>query len=286
MAEWVGPASQEAPRPDVDHLPSISPDAHKYNRGVVGVIAGSDAYAGAAVLCVGGARRGGAGYVRFIERSTRASMLVLHAFPDVVVTGDASGRVDAWAIGSGTTPDEVRDDLQRLMATRNTLVIDGGALTLVTARQEGITVVTPHEGEAAAMGFTLEGVVPVSGAIHDEADALMLRQEQRRLLAVAMAQQLNAIVVLKGHRTVIAAPDGTVHTDQIGGPELSTAGTGDILAGLIASMLAAWRPTLMRDTHGVVVKAVAAHGAAGRAAANLHRPVVATDVLDALGSPY
>jgi ADP-dependent NAD(P)H-hydrate dehydratase / NAD(P)H-hydrate epimerase len=244
-------------------LAPVSDDAHKYSRGIVGVAAGSDAYAGAAVLCVGGARRGGAGYVRYLERSERAADLVLRAYPDVVVTTETSGRTDAWVIGSGMTPDDASADFASLHAGISPLVIDGGALTLVTTPREAITILTPHEGEAAHMGF------PVPG--HERID-----------VAAHMAATLGAIVVLKGPGTVIASPDGRAHIDHIGGPELSTAGTGDILAGLIASMLASWQPQNIDDAFDVAVRAVTRHGHAGKRAAEEHSPVVATDVLESL----
>jgi ADP-dependent NAD(P)H-hydrate dehydratase / NAD(P)H-hydrate epimerase len=246
-----------------DALAPISDDAHKYSRGIVGIAAGSDDYAGAAVLCVGGARRGGAGYVRYLERSERAAHLVLHAYPDVVVTTDTSGRADAWVIGSGMTADDASGDFPTLHESTTPLVIDGGALTHVASRRDAITILTPHEGEAAHMGF------PVPG--HDRGE-----------VAAHMATTLGAIVVLKGPGTVIAAPDGRTHTDHIGGPELSTAGTGDILAGLIASMLASWQAQNIDEAFDVVVRAVARHGEAGKYAAAAHLPVVATDVLESL----
>jgi ADP-dependent NAD(P)H-hydrate dehydratase / NAD(P)H-hydrate epimerase len=244
-------------------LSPISDDAHKYSRGIVGVAAGSHTYAGAAVLCVGGARRGGAGYVRYLERSDRAADLVLRAYPDVVVTTDTSGRADAWVIGSGMTADDASADFPTLHESTTPLVIDGGALTLFTKPRQGITILTPHEGEAAHMGF------PIPGHARGE-------------VAAHMAATFGAIIVLKGPGTVIAAPDGRTHTDHIGGPELSTAGTGDILAGLIASMLASWQAQNTDEAFDVAVRAVTRHGQAGKHASATHIPVVATDVLESL----
>lgn len=236
-------------------FPPLSDKSNKYNRGVVGVVAGSDQYPGAAVLCVGGARRGGAGYVKYLRQSDIAATLVLSQFPDVVTVPSVESPADAWVIGSGLAKANVMPEV-------GMLVLDAGALQNVPAPSDRIVVVTPHEGEAKAMGFEVAG--------------------NRAKTALRMAQELNVIVVLKGHRTCIAAPHAEVVEDQIGGPELSTAGTGDILAGLIGSMLAAWKPESVVQAHSVVAKAVQLHGHAGQRAATQARPVTATDVLEAL----
>ena len=107
-----------------------------------------------------------------------------------------------------------------------------------------------NEGEAAKLGF------PV-------------KKGDRRSAAHALAKHLHVIVVLKGHNTVIASPDGNVIIDKSGGSELATAGTGDILAGLIGSMLASWAPSNLKECLQVVAKAVGAHGLAG----NMHQRI-------------
>lgn len=236
-------------------LPELDTYSNKYNRGVVGVVAGSDQYPGAAVLCVGGARRGGAGYVKYLKQSEIAASLVLNQFPDVVLVPSVEAPADAWVIGSGLACTNV-------LPEAGALVLDAGALRHVQRHRDRIVVVTPHEGEAKAMGFDIAG--------------------DRRATALHMADELNVIVVLKGHRTVIAAPSGVFVEDQFGGPELSTAGTGDILAGLIGSMLASWKPANVEQAHDVVAKAVAMHGQAGAIAAKEFVPVTAMDVLAAL----
>jgi ADP-dependent NAD(P)H-hydrate dehydratase / NAD(P)H-hydrate epimerase len=244
-------------------LAPISDDAHKYSRGIVGVVAGSDEYAGAAVLCVGGARRGGAGYVRYLQRSQRAADLILPAFPDVVITQDITRHVDAWVIGCGMSPDVAEADTLTLIGSTQPLVIDAGALAHITQPREAITILTPHEGEVAHMGF------PVP-------------RQDRPEIAAHIATTLGAIVVLKGRGTVVVGPSGRIHIDDIGGPELSTAGTGDILAGLLGSMLASWRPRDLNEAFDVAVRAVTRHGLAGQHATTRHKPVVATDVLESL----
>ena len=240
----------------MQELRPLAPDDNKYSRGVVAVHAGSRAFPGAAVLAVGGARRGGAGYVRYLERDERATSLVLTAFPDVV-PGDIEGRADAWVIGPGF--EAVTPDVTTILSMDVAVVLDGGALAAARARS-GITVLTPHEGEAQRMGFDTSN---------------------RERCAREMARAFDSIVVLKGMHTIICSAGGRMTRDDIGGPELSTAGTGDILAGLIGSMLASWRPN-HSDAHNVVAAAVRRHSLAGQVAAGRHSVVTATDVLDSL----
>ena len=239
-------------------LAPVAPQAHKYSRGCVGVWAGSPEFPGAAVLATGGARRGGAGYITYFDHTDCATQLVLHAYPDVVpirkITSVTSDRIDAWVVGCGAPT------IKRLPESRY-LVLDGSALSRARESRAAFTVLTPHEGEALALGFALDERVDNAGAI---------------------AAEYNAICVLKGPGTIIASPEGTYLIDEVGGPELATAGSGDILAGLIASMLASWQPTNLDEAMEVVSYAVRAHSLAGKAAAKKRNPVVATDILEFL----
>ena len=242
------------------HLPDREIDAHKYSHGVVAVIAGSDSYPGAAVLCVGGARRGGAGYINYVALSKVATNLVLSAYPDVVPLNKAKEfKGDAIVIGSGAPK------LPRGFIFPNSryLVLDSEAMSLAANSDTAFTVITPHEGEAEKLGF------PVKNG-------------DRKATAIALAKHFHVIVVLKGHHTLIASPDGNVIEDRNGGNELATAGTGDILAGLIGSMLSSWAPTNLKECLQVTAKAVAAHGLAGKFAAKTKAPITATDLLEAL----
>ena len=242
------------------HLPSRSSDAHKYSHGVVAVIAGSDKYPGAAVLCVGGARRGGAGYINYVALSKIATQLVLSAYPDVVpLIKAADFHGDSIVIGAGAPK------LPRGFIFPNSryLVLDSDAMSLAANSDTAFTVITPHEGEAAKLGFPI-------------------KNGDRKTVALALAKHFHVIVVLKGNQTLIAGPDGSLMIDKNGGIELATAGTGDILAGLIASMLSSWAPKNVKECVQVVAKAVAAHGLAGKFAAKTKAPITATDLLEAL----
>ena len=241
----------------VNFLSKLSPNSHKYSRGVVGVVAGSSEYPGSAVLCVGGARVGGAGYVHYLAGDNTALNLVLSAYPDIVPASRFDERVEAWIIGPGNPA------IHRLPASKY-LVLDAAAMALAGESKAEFTVILPHEGEAAHLGF------PVSEGIGREA------------IASLMAKTLKVFVILKGRKTIIASPSGEMLMDEIGGPELACAGSGDVLAGLVASMLSSWKPTSVTDVHKVLFKAVQAHSTAGKLADKKVRPVTSPDILKAL----
>lgn len=236
-------------------LAPVAPDAHKYSRGVVGILAGSATYPGAAVLCVGGARRGGAGYVKYVAQNKFATASVLAQYPDVVpVSKLKDQKADAWVVGPGAPR-------VTFIPEDTALVLDGAAIRHATPKRAGITIITPHTGELKHLGYELA---------------------QREETARRIANEFHVIVVLKGRHTVVAAPNQAVLVDEIGGPELACAGSGDILAGLLGSMLASWRPTTLADAAAVVYKTVIYHSSAAKIAREAHNPVVATDILSAL----
>ncbi|MGY1703184.1 NAD(P)H-hydrate dehydratase [Geodermatophilus sp. SYSU D00697] len=232
----------------------------KYTQGVVGVVAGSSTYPGAAVLCAGAALRTRPGLVRY---AGTAAAGVRAAWPEVIVTegrpGDA-GRVQAWVVGPGTgTDDAARDVLAEVLATDLPVLVDADALTMV-AQQPGLvrdrgapTVLTPHDREFARFGVDV-GPDRIGSA--------------RRLAA-----DLGAVVLLKGDATVVAAPDGAAYVNGTGTAWLATAGTGDVLSGIGGALLATGLPA-------AEAAAVAAHvhGRAGQAAAG-HGPLIAGDLV-------
>jgi hydroxyethylthiazole kinase-like uncharacterized protein yjeF len=208
-------------------LPSATDD--KYSQGVVGVVAGSAAYPGAAVLCTGAALRTRPGLVRY---AGTAGDGVRAAWPEVIVTdgrpGDA-GRVQAWVVGPGMGTDgAARDVLAEVLATDLPVVVDADALTLLAA-QPGLvrersapTLLTPHDREFARFGKQV-GVDRVAAV--------------RRL-----AVDLGCAVLLKGDATVVADADGTAYVNGTGTPWLATAGTGDVLSGIAGAVLASGLP--------------------------------------------
>jgi hydroxyethylthiazole kinase-like uncharacterized protein yjeF len=196
-------------------LPVPGPFEHKYTRGVVGVRAGSETYPGAAVLCTSGAGTGLAGMVRYLGSAADA---VRARHPEIVAS---DGRVQAWVVGSGGDADAeqaLEDALQDGVPT----VVDADALIHVTRGAPGL-VLTPHAGELARM----------LGVERDQVEADQLGFARRA------AVEYDAVVLLKGRRTLIARPDGRVRVTTSGVAWLAVAGAGDVLAGVIGSLLAA-----------------------------------------------
>lgn len=193
-------------------LPAPEDHDHKYSRGVVGVRAGSARYPGAAVLAVAGANTGLAGMVRYVGAAAE-SVLAVH--PEVV--GD--GKVQAWVVGSGTDTDA---EAHLFAAGGVPVVIDADALALLPGAAPADAVLTPHAGELAGM----------LGVARDEIEDRPLHHVREA------ARTFDAVVLLKGRRTLIARPDGRVRVNTTGTPWLATAGSGDVLAGLIGSLLA------------------------------------------------
>jgi len=243
-------------------LRNLNKYSHKYSHGTVAVIAGSPEYAGAALLSVGGARRGGSGYINFVHEDEFLRRLVVSEYPDVVVREKSKDlKVDAWVIGPGSPQLRRRFNIPRAKYA----VLDAGAMKYARRINAEFVVITPHEGEARKLGFVI-----------GEGD------EEREQSALEMAEALGCIVVLKGHHTVVASPDGLAVIDELAGPELATAGTGDLLAGLMGSMLASWKPESYRDVVVVLFKAISAHALAASAAAAEIRPVTSSDILQYL----
>ena len=230
---------------------------HKYSRGVVAIVAGSKRFPGAALLTVGGARRGGAGYVKFLDSTSLTTELVIAEFPDVVpIKSITNEKIDALVVGPGATT-------LRSLPESIPIVLDSGALSLARKTKDSrnpdqIIVVTPHEGELRDLGFSLS----LNQNSHYATDA------QRKELAQKIADELRVICVLKGHRTLIAAPQQSVRVASIlvnlnGGSELATAGSGDVLAGVVAAMFAQFGSSAALSPGALAALAVEMHARAG-----------------------
>ena len=255
--------------------------AYKYSRGVVGVAAGSREYPGAAVLATAAARHANVGMVRYLDRSDGNAERVVDHFPDVVIDGSAPAdqvRVRAWACGPGFVGRaEDEPTVRAVLAAHVPVVLDAGALQVVAdsadarddirSRSERglVTVITPHEGEFRRI---FPGVLESSTG--------------RLAAARAAAQALQAIVVLKGPGSVIAAPTGAAWIDVEGTSDLGAAGSGDVLTGIVGAILADCWERGDRSVDGLnraVAAAVWLHGRAGRLAC-VDGPVVATDIAE------
>lgn len=266
-----------------DWVPEPLEDAYKYRRGVVGVSAGSRPYPGAALLVVAGARHVDPGMTRYLDRADGNAAVILGHFPDVVVDGSPPAgqvRATAWGCGSGF-PGDATDaaTVAAVLEAHVPVVLDAGALAVVAAegtvreaildRQAHglITVLTPHEGEFERLA---PGVLAASPG--------------RLAAARRAAAETGAVIVLKGPGTVVADPIGQGFIDVEGTADLGTAGSGDVLTGVIAGILAGAWASGRRDP-AVLTSAVAAgvwlHGRAGRLAAAAG-PVTAPDIAAAV----
>lgn len=248
--------------------PRLAPTAEKYSRGVVGVATGSATYPGAAVLSVAGALAGPTGMVRY---AGSANAQVLAAHPSVVASGQVgdAGRVQAWVCGSGLGSGvDAEATVRAVLATSVPVVLDadglnvlrggtgessGGSLMDCLRGRQTPVVVTPHDREFARLAGSAPGADRVGAAFR-------------------LAGQMNAVVLLKGDRSIVANPAGGVWGNPTGTPVLATGGTGDVLAGLLGSLLAAGLAP-----ERAALAAAYLHGLAGRQAAR-RGPVTATDV--------
>lgn len=285
----------DLPEPDVAavwsadvRLPRPGAESDKYRRGVLGLLAGSEQYTGAAVLSSGGAVHGGAGMVRFV--SVRPVVdLVRQRWPEVVTTvierGDATaalaaGRVQAWVVGPGLGTDERAESLvAAVLGTDLPVLVDADGLTVLARRRDLLsraapTVLTPHAGELARL---------LGDAVARE------DIEARRLEHVRMAAaELSATVLLKGSTTLVAEVGRPVMVNTNGTPWLATAGTGDVLSGLVGAFLAGGMAPIEAAAAGAYVHGLAARlAAAGRNGTGMERtggiehdaPIGASDVV-------
>lgn len=265
-------------------VPRRDPETHKRSTGVVLVVAGSRAMTGAAVLVAGSATRTGAGLVTLAvpesalpvveARLTETTFLPLPETPEGAVSERAwpliherLEGVDALAIGPGMTTGvgTVKLIRQAVAESPVPLVLDADGLNAFAGRggelagRRSDAVITPHAGEFGR----LTGLSPKEVL------------EDRVGHARKAAREFGLTVLLKGSRTLVAEPNGRARVNPTGGPFLATAGTGDVLTGAIAAMLAGG----LRSADAAVAGAFV-HGLAGRLAVEeTGGPIVAPDVV-------
>jgi ADP-dependent NAD(P)H-hydrate dehydratase / NAD(P)H-hydrate epimerase len=260
-------------------LPRPGAESDKYRRGVLGVVAGSEQYTGAAVLTTGAAIHGGAGMVRLVA-AQQVLRVVRQRWPEAVLTDaaavpgdpgqaiDAAGRVQAWVAGPGMgTSDDAAARLAAVLRTSLPVLVDADGISILAAhpdllRRDAPTLITPHAGELARLIQA------------DRADI-----EARRLhYATDAAARLGVTVLLKGSTTVIAGPDPgePVLVNPTGTSWLATAGSGDVLSGLAGSLLAQGA-----GPQDAAAAAAYLHGLAARIAAD-GAPIGAADLIASL----
>ena len=263
-------------------------DGYKGTYGHLLVLGGSGGYVGAPILSALGGVRGGAGLVTLcvpggcLANPPLASVI----FRRLGMASDDCFKSSmlkelytllynktSVAYGPGTGGDVEPEVLSCLLKTDIPLVIDADGLRLLARhpellpRRSGETVLTPHIGEMKSLmeGFGVEGM--------DDGDGVSQTK--------ALARKTGCIVVLKGRFTVVAAPDGTATLNVSGGPSLSTAGSGDVLTGVIGALLAQGMATADAARLGVYV-----HGAAGDLWKGAKRAMSADDLADLLSKAW
>jgi ADP-dependent NAD(P)H-hydrate dehydratase / NAD(P)H-hydrate epimerase len=257
-------------------LRALPAGRHKGERGHLAIVGGSETTAGATVLAGAAGLRAGAGLVTIVTRSPVVREQLLAHRPELMVASWEPEQAPveaatALVVGPGLTDPGVHDRLRALWtddprpAAWDASALDHVPLHVTPA---GPRIVTPHPGEAARL------------LARAEADARRTPDPKRRRWAAALAlgESLRAIVVLKGEGTIVVEPDRRVAVAVTGGPALATAGTGDVLAGLIGALLVRGLDPWDAATAGVHL-----HGLAGDLAAARRPGCVAMDVADAIG---
>lgn len=270
MGVDVRPISQ---RWVAERLPERGELAHKGDFGRLLVVAGSIDYPGAALLTALGAMRAGAGVVR-VAAADSVVARVAGSVPEATwmpldeeapgligpggwrrITAEAS-RYDALVVGPGlgSQPSTQRRARQLIATLHGPAVVDADGLNALAADDQwwkplrGRLVLTPHPGEFARLG---DGDAPPPG--DDDA---------RATAAAEAAARWNQVLVLKGARTVVASPDGDLLRSEVATPALATAGSGDLLSGIVGALLGAGLEPFDAAACGVAI-----HGAAGLRAA-------------------
>lgn len=252
--------------------PIPGPHDDKYTQGVVGIVAGSAAYPGAAVLCSGAAVAATSGMVRY---AGPVAAEVLAHWPEVVAAPGvpAAGRVQAWVVGPGLGTDEAAvSALTYVLNTDLPVIVDADGLTILSAHphlvasREAPTVLTPHAGEyqRLAAGAGLPATSDTGAGLPATSDTGAVGAD-RVAAARRLADTLGATVLLKGNVTVIAGPrsiPGPAYLNPAGGSWAATAGSGDVLSGIIGALLAAGLPPARAAAAAAFVHARAANASA------------------------
>ena len=235
-------------------LPWPKPDVHKHARGRLAVVSGRATHTGAARLAARAGLRMGAGLVRILcppdaslVIATAVEAIMLTAFHSPEGLAHEARTMDAVVIGPAAgVGDTTAMNVRALSETGAALVIDADGLTSfettpgeLFAVLDRDDVLTPHEGEFKRL---FPGLL----------------ERGREAAAAEAARRSGAVVVLKGPRTVIAAPDGRLAVNDNGTPWLATAGTGDVLAGIIAGLIAQRMDSFDAARAGVWIHAEAA----------------------------
>lgn len=255
IPEWT--AKDAAP---YIYVPTETDD--KYSHGVLGMVTGSKRYPGAAILGVEAAHHTGVGMIRYLGPRSVAKLVLLRR-PEVVTV---DGRVNAWVIGSGADTSRrgfrTRRMFMRAIHTGQPIVMDAGALDLVQ-HASGRVVITPHARELASLLLKCE--LPTAKNFEGLEQLTADIRENPGTWCELAADQLGAVVVLKGNSTHIAEPQpqtaARFHVVLVSPTTwLATAGSGDVLAGILGALLATHNPLTLRECGELAATAVWLHG--------------------------
>lgn len=252
-------------------LSKRKPNTHKGDYGKVFILAGSEGMLGAAVLCSRGALRVGAGLV-YLNVPGNLRDIANLATPEVILSDlEPAFTADAIVIGPGlgNRRRDARDLLFKLnfKKVQTPIVLDADGLNAFPDDKESLKkldlnlILTPHPGELSRLlGRSIPDI-----------------QKNRERSATEAAKLFNCLVVLKGHRTVIADKTGKVKVNETGNPGMATAGVGDVLAGMIGGLIGQGLPIKEAVTAGVYL-----HGLAGDLAAKEKGEygMIATDLVE------
>ncbi len=283
-----------------------TPESYKNTHGHALVIAGSRGFTGAAALCANAAMRAGAGLVTVATAASAQSLVATQVMPEVMTTALAetdrgavtdeaidyalkfSERANVLAVGPGLSSEDerTRQFVRAIVEKRRTaIVVDADGLNCLApwpnelrGSDELPIVLTPHPGEM----LRLLGIGDKS------------KLDDRVTVARAFASKHHVILLLKGSRAIIAAPDGRVFMNATGNPGLGTAGAGDTLTGVITGCLAqanAYAPSAGKPRVTALETVIAAtyiSGLAGDFAARQigMRAMVASDIREALSAAF
>ncbi|MCM8811937.1 MAG: NAD(P)H-hydrate dehydratase [Candidatus Omnitrophica bacterium] len=241
-------------------LLSRRPGSHKGDYGHVLVIGGAVGYVGAPILCVEAALRSGAGLVSLAVSKEIYPIAACKAPPEIMVhptqrLPQLLQKADVIALGPGLSRAArpkalvrrlVRSATQPMVVDADGIIALKGLKKLSRPSGAGGMVLTPHPGEMANLLGTAVSKV----------------QANRKKTALQTAKRLNAVVVLKGHKTIVASPVGRTYLNSTGNPGMATAGMGDVLTGVIAALIGQGCDPFTAARAGVYL-----HGLAGDLAA-------------------
>jgi len=240
-------------------------DCHKGDAGRIMFYAGSEGMTGAAVLCARSALRSGAGLVYCYVPAAIMPILQISVTEAICLRrgGEADlNSMDAIAAGPGLDAGPESREVCRLQGLleryKGTLVLDAGALSMIAAEHmddavrssKADIIITPHAGEAARLLGK---------------DSISASHDGRTAAAAELAQRFSATAVLKGHGTLVACQDGTMLVNTTGNPGMATAGTGDVLTGMITALAGQGLTAAEAAMTGVYVHGLAGDIAAERA---------------------